>query len=66
MNKVILIMNPAKAELLENMGFTPCGKRQLEGKDIFQFVVTDKLFKVLNDKTNFNKRDYVYDTKLTF
>jgi hypothetical protein len=66
MNRVILLLNPAKAALLEAMGFTPCGKRQVYKRDVFQFVLTDKLFKVLNDKTQFSKNDYVHDTKLTF
>jgi hypothetical protein len=66
MNKIILIINPAKAALLAEMGFTPCGKRQVDKKDVFQFVMTDELYKALNDKTQFSKKDYVYDTKLTF
>ena len=66
MSKVILITNLDKVALLEDMGFTPCGIRNIDNKVVYQFVVTDKLYKVLNDKSKFSKKDYVYDIKLTF
>ena len=66
MKKVILVTNMAKVGLLEEAGFSPCGTREIAGKIFHQFVVTDKLFKLLNDKSQFSKKDYVYDMKLTF
>lgn len=66
MKKVILVTNMTKVELLEGAGFLSCGKRDIDGKTAYQFVVTDELFSLLNDKMMFSKKDYVYDTKLTF
>ena len=66
MKKVILVTNMAKVKLLEEAGFSPCGTREIEGNTVHQFIVTDKLFKVLNDNSRFNKKDYIYDMKLTF
>ena len=66
MNKIILITNPVKVALLADLGFTPCGARQIENKGVSQFIVTDELLKVINDEALFNKKDYVYDTRLTF
>ena len=66
MKKVILVTNTDKINLLVSAGFTPCGSREVGNKTAYQFVVTDTLFKLLNDKSQFSKRDYVYDTKLTF
>ena len=66
MKKVILISNMSKVELLKDAGFSPCGTRDIDGKTVYQFVITDEVFKIINDKSQFSKRDYVYDTKLTF
>ena len=66
MNKVILVLNPEKAALLVEMGFTPCGTRQMDTIAVCQFIATDDLLKALNDKSKFNRKDYVYDMKLTF
>ena len=66
MNNIILIPDPAKAVMLKDMGFTPCGTRQVENKDVFQFVATDELLQLLKDTGKFSKKDYVYDSKLTF
>jgi hypothetical protein len=65
-NKVVLITKLDKVELLEELGFCACGSRDLYGQTAYQFVVTDKLYRVLNDKAKFNKKDYVYDTRLVF
>ena len=65
-NKIILILNPAKANLLKDMGFTSIGKRQAGNSDVFQFIATEQLLAVLNDNTQFSKKDYAFDTKLTF
>ena len=66
MNKVILVMNAEKASLLEEMGFTSCGTRLIDKKAIHQFVATDKLLNILNDKSKFSRKDYTCDMKLTF
>ena len=66
MKKVILVTNADKVNLLEEAGFSACGSREIEGKTAYQFVLTDKLFKILNDKSKFSKKDYIYDMKLTF
>ena len=66
MKKVILVTNMEKVALLQNAGFSPCGSREVNNRTAYQFVETDELFKFLNDKSKFSKKDYVYDTKLTF
>ena len=65
-NKIILVLNPAKAVLLEDLGFTPIGKRRVGDTDVFQFIATEQLLAVINNNTQFSKKDYAYDTKLTF
>ena len=66
MKKVVLVTNMAKVKLLEEAGFSPCGTREMEGNTVYQFVVTDSLFMMINDKSMFSKKDYVYDMNLTF
>ena len=66
MKKVILVTSMAKVELLEEAGFVHCGRRDIEGKAAYQYLVTDKLHEMLNDRSKFSKKDYVYDMKLTF
>jgi len=66
LKKVVLVTNMAKVKLLEEAGFSPCGTREIDGTTVYQLVVTDKLFKLLNDNSQFSKKDYVYDMKLTF
>ena len=63
---MILVMNPEKVAVLMEMGFTPCGTRQIDKKDVCQFVATDELLNILNDKSKFSVKDYVRDMKLTF
>ena len=66
MKRIVLVINQDKVDLLDELGFSPCGKRTVNGKDAYQYVVTDRLYKILNDKSKFTKKDYFEDTKLTF
>jgi len=67
MKKVILISSESKADLLDSLGFSSCGTRYVDDKLYYQYVLTDRLHKVLKDKSKFSKRDYqVEDTRLTF
>lgn len=67
MRQIILILNPAKAETLEGLGFSSCGTRDVgDGKVVFQFMLTDELHRALKDKSLFSKKDYCFDTRLTF
>jgi len=65
-SKIILVVDMAKVELLKDAGLAPIGTREIEGKQFYQFAVTDKLLEVLNDKLQFSKNDFIYDMKLTF
>ena len=66
MKKIVCVVNIDKVELLDELGFKSCGKRDIGDKVAFQYVLTEKLYKVLNDKSLFSKRDYFEDVKLTF
>lgn len=66
MKNIILVANVTKAEFLIALGFTPCGKREVDGQTIYQFVESDELLKIINDESQFCKRDFVYDKRLTF
>ncbi len=67
MKKIILVMNPAKLDLLDELGFSHCGERHMDGgKVAYQYVLTDKLHRVLKDRRNFSKADYWEDSRLTF
>jgi hypothetical protein len=65
--KVILITNPDKVALLNEMGIFSCGTRDFgDGNVAYQFVMSDRLHKALKDKNLFSRKDYGEDIKLTF
>lgn len=66
MGRILLVPDEAKAKMLEEEGFVACGKRDMGGKLVYQFAITDELLDALNDTTKFNKKDYMLDTRLTF
>ena len=66
MKKIILVLNPAKVDLLTELGFSSCGKRHIgDGKVGYQYILTDGLHKALK-ANKFSKRDYILDSKMTF
>jgi hypothetical protein len=65
-NKIILVIDPAKAAYLEEIGFKSCGVRRMGNKTVSQFIETKELIDVLNDPAKFNVKDYLNDSRLTF
>lgn len=69
MKKFVNVLDERKAEYLENLGFK-CRSEivSINGKDkeIYIFIEDDKLFKILNDKKMFSKKDYYYSNIMKF
>jgi hypothetical protein len=65
-SKIILVLNGERAEQLMDMGYSCQGERDVNGQVCYQFFCTDKLRKLLNDKSFITRREWVEDSKLTF
>jgi len=66
MKNAILLITKAKAKHLEEAGFHSCGTRLVDGEPFSQFIVEEKIFAILYDSTRFGKKDYFFDTRMTF
>lgn len=66
MKSAILLITKGKVKFLEDAGFHSCGTREINGETFFQFIVEEKMFEVLYDKEKFSKKDYFFDTRMTF
>lgn len=67
MKTVILVTNPDKVDLLDSLGFSSCGVRDVgNGILAYQYIKSDALHKVLKDKSLFSRKDFCEDVRLTF
>ena len=64
--KFVCLTNKDKAEELADEGFNYMLETLDSNQVIYKFILTDELYRVLNDKKRFNKREWYYDSKMRF